>query len=81
MNLILQRLKSKTYWVAFVGALLTAVELIAASLARSPPRNNDLRTFPHPLAPTPLKQVGSDFPLGNNLLRTRAARQPKVTSP
>ena len=27
MNLILQRLKSKTYWVAFVGALLTAVEL------------------------------------------------------
>ena len=27
MNLILQRLKSKTYWVALVGALLTAVEL------------------------------------------------------
>ena len=27
MNLILQRLKSKTYWVAIVGALLTAVEL------------------------------------------------------
>lgn len=27
MNPILQRLKSKTYWVALVGALLTAVEL------------------------------------------------------
>jgi hypothetical protein len=27
MNLILQRLKSRTYWVALVGALLTAVEL------------------------------------------------------
>lgn len=27
MNLILQRLKSKTYWVAIIGALLTAVEV------------------------------------------------------
>lgn len=27
MNLILQRLKSKTYWVALVGALLTVIEL------------------------------------------------------
>ena len=27
MNLILQRLKSRTYWVALIGALLTAVEL------------------------------------------------------
>jgi uncharacterized membrane protein len=27
MNAILQRFKSKTYWVAIVGALLTAVEL------------------------------------------------------
>jgi uncharacterized membrane protein len=26
MNLILQRLKSKTYWVALVGALLTVIE-------------------------------------------------------
>ena len=26
MNLILQRLKSKTYWVAIVGALLTVIE-------------------------------------------------------
>jgi len=26
MNLILQRLKSKTYWVAIVGALLTIIE-------------------------------------------------------
>ena len=27
MNPILQRLKSKTYWVAIIGALLTAVEV------------------------------------------------------
>jgi hypothetical protein len=27
MNLIIQRLKSRTYWVALVGALITAVEL------------------------------------------------------
>jgi len=27
MNLILQRLKSRTYWVAILGALLTAVEV------------------------------------------------------
>jgi len=27
MNKILQRLKSKTYWVAILGALLTAVEV------------------------------------------------------
>jgi uncharacterized membrane protein len=27
MNPILQRLKSKTYWVALVGALLTVIEL------------------------------------------------------
>jgi uncharacterized membrane protein len=27
MNALLQRFKSKTYWVAIVGALLTAVEL------------------------------------------------------
>ena len=27
MNLILQRLKSKTYWVAVIGALLTAAEI------------------------------------------------------
>jgi uncharacterized membrane protein len=26
MNAIVQRLKSKTYWVALVGALLTAIE-------------------------------------------------------
>jgi uncharacterized membrane protein len=26
MNLIIQRLKSKTYWVAIVGALLTVIE-------------------------------------------------------
>ena len=26
MNAIVQRLKSKTYWVAIVGALLTAIE-------------------------------------------------------
>ena len=26
MNAIIQRLKSKTYWVAIVGALLTAIE-------------------------------------------------------
>ena len=27
MNALLQRFKSKTYWVAVVGALLTAIEL------------------------------------------------------
>jgi uncharacterized membrane protein len=27
MNALLQRLKSKTYWVALIGALLTAVEV------------------------------------------------------
>jgi uncharacterized membrane protein len=27
MNLLLQRFKSKTYWVAIVGALLTAIEV------------------------------------------------------
>jgi uncharacterized membrane protein len=27
MNLIIQRLKSKTYWIAILGALLTVVEL------------------------------------------------------
>lgn len=27
MNAILQRLKSKTYWVAVIGALLTAAEI------------------------------------------------------
>lgn len=27
MNALLQRFKSKTYWVAIVGALLTAVEV------------------------------------------------------
>ena len=26
MNLILQRLKSKTYWAALIGAVLTAIE-------------------------------------------------------
>ena len=26
MNAIIQRLKSKTYWVAIVGALLTAID-------------------------------------------------------
>lgn len=26
MNAIIQRLKSKTYWVALVGAMLTAIE-------------------------------------------------------
>ena len=27
MNALLQRIKSRTYWVAIVGALLTAIEL------------------------------------------------------
>jgi hypothetical protein len=27
MEALIQRLKSKTYWVAIVGALLTAIEL------------------------------------------------------
>lgn len=27
MNALLQRLKSKTYWVAILGALLTAIEV------------------------------------------------------
>jgi uncharacterized membrane protein len=27
MEVLIQRLKSKTYWVAIVGALLTAIEL------------------------------------------------------
>lgn len=27
MNLFLQRFKSKTYWVAIIGALLTAIEV------------------------------------------------------
>lgn len=27
MNLLLQRLKSRTYWIAIIGALLTAIEV------------------------------------------------------
>ena len=27
MNLLLQRLKSRTYWIAVIGALLTAIEV------------------------------------------------------
>jgi uncharacterized membrane protein len=37
MNPILQRLKSKTYWVALVGALLTAVELNSGFLSQFMP--------------------------------------------
>jgi len=34
MNLILQRLKSKTYWVAIIGALLTAIEANSGFLSQ-----------------------------------------------
>lgn len=37
MNTILQRLKSKTYWVAIIGALLTAVEVNSGFLCSSIP--------------------------------------------
>ena len=37
MNLILQRFKSKTYWVALVGVLLTAVELNSGFLSQFMP--------------------------------------------
>jgi len=37
MNLILQRLKSKTYWVAIVGALLTVIEANSGFIAQFVP--------------------------------------------
>jgi uncharacterized membrane protein len=33
MNMLLQRLKSKTYWVALIGALLTVVEVNSGFLS------------------------------------------------
>jgi hypothetical protein len=33
MNALLQRFKSKTYWVAIIGALLTAIEVNSGFLA------------------------------------------------
>jgi uncharacterized membrane protein len=37
MNAIIQRLKSKTYWVALVGALLTVIEANSGFLAQFVP--------------------------------------------
>ena len=37
MNAIVQRLKSKTYWVAIVGALLTAIEANSSLLGQLVP--------------------------------------------
>lgn len=37
MNALIQRLKSKTYWVALVGALLTAVEANSGLLGQFVP--------------------------------------------
>ena len=34
MNALLQRFKSRTYWVAIVGALLTAIELNSGFLGQ-----------------------------------------------
>jgi len=34
MNLLLQRFKSKTYWVAVIGALLTAIEVNSGFLGQ-----------------------------------------------
>jgi len=33
MDMLIQRLKSKTYWVAFIGALLTVVEVNSGFLS------------------------------------------------
>jgi hypothetical protein len=37
MNLLLQRFKSKTYWVAVIGALLTAIEVNSGFLGQFVP--------------------------------------------
>jgi len=37
MNLLLQRFKSKTYWVAVIGALLTAIEVNSGFLGHFVP--------------------------------------------
>jgi uncharacterized membrane protein len=37
MNALVQRLKSKTYWVALVGALLTAIEANSGFLGQFVP--------------------------------------------
>lgn len=37
MNLLLQRFKSKTYWVAVIGALLTAIEVNSGFLGEFVP--------------------------------------------
>jgi uncharacterized membrane protein len=49
MNAILQRFKSKTYWVAIVGALLTAVEVnsgFLGSFIPMPYRNYIIMLWP-----------------------------------
>ena len=49
MNAILQRLKSKTYWVAVIGALITAVELnsnVLGSFIPVPYRNYVIMLWP-----------------------------------
>jgi len=49
MNQIIQRLKSKTYWVAILGALLTAVEVnsgFLGSLIPMPYRNYVILLWP-----------------------------------
>jgi uncharacterized membrane protein len=49
MNIILQRLKSRTYWVAIIGALLTAVEVnsgLLGSFIPMPYRNYVILLWP-----------------------------------
>jgi uncharacterized membrane protein len=49
MNLLLQRFKSKTYWVAVIGALLTAIEVnsgFLGSFVPMPYRNYIIMLWP-----------------------------------
>ena len=49
MNLLLQRLKSKTYWIAVIGALLTAIEVnsgFLGSFVPMPYRNYIIMLWP-----------------------------------
>jgi len=49
MNALLQRFKSKTYWVALIGALLTAIEVnsgFLGSFIPMPYRNYVIMMWP-----------------------------------
>ena len=49
MNLLLQRLKSRTYWIAIIGALLTAIEVnsgFLGSFVPMPYRNYIIMLWP-----------------------------------